>query len=133
MKKIIIIAVLIGAAVFGALYMFSSPEITEDSLKKSLSDKYSSFKIVADYMIAHPDKDVIDLNASRKIGEIKDDFAKVNAEFIQDVWNKNGTVEFNTGDDPTGGGHHGIIYSPNGKPSAHPDAVDAGKDGWFVY
>ena len=132
MKKLIILPLLLGAVIFAAIYFLSPPKSDSDSLKKALSDHYSSFRNLADYLTAHPSVTFIDDKSAPKNDEIKDDYNTVNEAGILNIRSKNGVVIFNTGYQPGTSSEQYIIYSPKGKPADYPDAFDAGKDGWYL-
>ena len=132
MKKLIILPLLLGAAIFAAIFFLSPPKSDSDFLKKALCDHYSSFKSLADYLTADPSVTFIDDKDAKKNEDIKEDYNTVNEAGILSISSKNGLVIFNTGYQPNTSSEQYIIYSPKGKPADYPDAFDAGKDGWYL-
>ena len=130
MKKLIIIVVLLGAAVFAGIYFLTPHESTPDSLKKALADDFGAFSVAADYMKSQPENTVLGTDSKKPPEQIASELKTLNEAGILDIRTKNGTVIFNTGTEVRGGSEHYLIYSPSGKPSAYPDADDAGRDGW---
>lgn len=132
MKKLLVIAVLIGGAVFAGIYFFSNKESTPGSLNKALSDNYSAFTSLAGYMRAHPDTAVIYKKDVKGDPSALCDFEQIEAAGILCVWNKQYAVAFDTGKETQSSNDHYIIYSPSGKPADFPKAFSADKKDWYI-
>jgi hypothetical protein len=132
MIKRIIIALVLGGALFGGIWFFSNQESSEDSLKTALSDNYAAFRDLAEYMRANPKTVVIYSKDVKNDPTLKEDFDKISGTVLC-VWNKSGAVAFDTGKETQSSDNHYIIYSPDGTPKDYPNAADAGKENWYIY
>ena len=132
MKRILILAVLLGGVLFGGIYLFSNKESSPDSLNQALSDNYAAFTEFAGYMKKNPDTVVIYKKDIKDDPSLTKAFEQIEASGILCVWNKTGAVAFDTGKETQNSDNHYIIYSPLGKPSDFPDAVSADKEDWYI-
>ncbi len=132
MKKLLLLVILLGGGIFAGIYFLAPKESDEGSLKKALSDNYTSFTVLADYMKANRDIVVIYTQEAKKLPKIGDELEELNNAGIICIWNKEGAVAFSTGKETQTSSEHYIIFSPEGRPSAYPDAADAGKTGWYI-